>query len=237
MISPIVLNPPRRRLPLIALFALCAVALADAPRPDDHIARALQLLRSLFPALGGTKAVIFDEATLGTQVNPDVMNLFSIKLIGSQDPAPLAALFRFDIKTHDLRDVEISGPFIDDRIDKMEKEVNEHPDWSDEEVVARLKAAGARFGPDDRDAFLRGIPLKQLEPTIGTLEVVDADIFPLRNEFADQPTATLRWIVDAKWHSADGKYEADARLAFEPFEGALQSFRMRSPRRATLAKP
>lgn len=221
----------RRILAISTLLALGAPALAGAPKPDNYVERALQLLRSLFPALGGAKAVIFDEATLGTQVNPDVMNLFSIKLIGSQDPAPLGALFRFDVKTHDLRDVVISGPFIDDRIDKMEKEVNEHPEWSDEEVVARLKAAGARFGPDDRDAFLRAIPLKQLEPVIGTLELGHADIFPLRNEFADQPTATLRWIVDAKWHSADGKYEADTRLSFEPFEGALQSFSMISLRR------
>lgn len=227
--------PNKRILAVTALLALCAPALTPATRPDDYVARAMQLLRSLFPALGGTDSVIFDHRSLDRQLYPNVINPFTIKLSGSPD-SPLWARFTFDFETHDLRDVSISGPFVHDRMDKLKEEVDEHPEWSDEEVVARLKAAGAKFGPDDQEAFLRALPLKKLEPITGRLEVVLAGL-NIRSDPFDhrKPEALLSWVVHAKCHSADGRYEADSILLFEPFEGALWSFSISSPRRPTSA--
>jgi hypothetical protein len=195
----------------------------------------MQLLRSLFPALGGTRAQIFDEESLGRQFYPDVINPFTIQLSRGQDTA-LWAWFRFDFRTHDLRNVRISGPFVHDRLDKFEKEVNEHPEWSDEEVVSRVKAAGAKFGPHDQEEFLRALPLKKLEPITGRLEVVDSD-FSVRNRAGQQPVAAIGWIVKAKCYSEDGKFEWDTVLLFEPFEGALRDYSISSARRPTPAKP
>jgi hypothetical protein len=178
--------------------------------------------------------MIFDDGYLGRTSYPDVINPFDIQLSSSQG-TPLSASFRFDFVTHDLRNLLISGPFVDDRVYKISKEVDEHAEWSDDEVAARLKAAGAKFGPDDREAFLRALPLKKLEPVTGPLELVDAG-FIGRNRVGDEPVTNLGWIVSAKLYSADGKYETDTILLFEPFEGALWSYRIRSPWRPVGSK-
>jgi hypothetical protein len=175
----------RRRILLIsALFACCVPAVTGATGPDDYTARAKQFLRTLYPGLPRVRAVIYDETDLGGRpANPDVITPLVIQLypsphqavvVGQPPPSQdivLAARFDFDLETHDLRRVWVSGPFVDGRQEKLMKEVDAHPEWSDEQVVKALKAAGARFGPDDREAFLRALPLKELEPFTGRLEV------------------------------------------------------------------
>lgn len=216
---------------------MCALGLDGAPRPDDYVARAMELLRILFPVMGGTDVVISDQRPLGRQVYPDAINPFSITLTNHKGLNPLGAYFTFDFKTQDLRDVLISGPFVTDRVRKFEKEVDEHPDWSEEQIVARLKTAGAKFGPDNRDQFLRALPLKELEPVTGRLEVT-GDVFSVRSASigGDPPVAAIGWTVTATWHRADGKFEGDCILLFEPFEGALWSYSMSSLPRPTGSK-
>ena len=227
----------RRILTATALFVSCASALYGAPRPEDYVARAMQFLRSFFPALGGTEAVIFDRRNLERQLYPDTINPFAIRLTDRNSPDPLWAYFTFDFERHELRDVSISGPFVRGRVEKFEEEVDEHPEWSEDQIVARLKAAGAKFGPNDREEFLHTLPLKKLEPLIGQLEIT-GDVFSVRSASVggDQPVAAIAWTVTAKWHSADGKFEGDRILLFEPFEGYLWSFSMSSPPRLTQPK-
>lgn len=143
----------------------------------------------------------------------------------------LGGRFQFDNQTKQLRLVWVSGPFIEDRVDKVRKGVDEHPEWPDARAVEALKAAGAKFGPDDRAELLRALPLKKLEPFTGSLEAVSAE-FVVRLTYQDEkPEAPLQWRVEAKWHSEDGQYEADCSLSLEPFEGFLVSFRLKSPPR------
>jgi hypothetical protein len=224
----------RRILTAAVLFALCGPVLAGAPRPDDYVARAMEFLRSLFPAMGGTDAIISDQRALGRELYPDAINPLSIKLTHRSGPDPLGAYFTFDFKTHDLRDVLISGPVVTDRVRKFEQEVDGHPEWSEDQILARLKAAGAKFGPNDREEFLRTLPLKKLEPLVGHLEVT-GDVFSVRSASidGDPPVAAIAWTVTAKWHSADGKLEGDRILLFEPFEGTLWSYSMSSSPRPT----
>ena len=230
---------PNRRIPTVAILGvLCASALDAAPRPDEYVARAIEFLRILFPAMGGTDVIIFDQRPLERQLYPDAINPFSITLTTHKGPDPLGAYFTFDFKTNDLKDAMILGPFVRDRVENLMKEVDEHPEWSDAQIVARLKAAGARFGPNDREEFLRSLPLKKLEPLVGQLEVI-GDVFSVRSASVggDQPVAAIGWTVGAKWHSADGKFEGNRILQFEPFEGALTSYSISSPPRPTGSKP
>ena len=228
----------RRIVAAAILFASCASALGGAPRPDDYVARAMQFLRSLFPDLRGTDAIVSDQRPLQRQSYPDIINPFEIKLTYRSGADPLGAYFTFDFATHDLRSVLISGPFVSSRVQKLEKEVDEHPEWSEQQIVEKLKSAGAKFGPNDREELLRALPLKELEPLTGRLEVT-GDVFNVRSASVggDQPVAAIAWTVTAKWHSADGKLEGNCVLLFEPFEGALWSYSMSSPARPAGSQP
>jgi hypothetical protein len=55
--------------------------------------------------------------------------------------------------------------------------VDAHQNWTDQQVVAALKAAGAKFGPDDREALLKILPIDALESFIGRLRVESSMFF------------------------------------------------------------
>jgi hypothetical protein len=235
----------RRTKHAVALAAVCVLCTASTgePRDDDYVARGLRLLRALYPGLHHVHVNIgyADELEAFPSGYPDVVHRFWINLSPSVMGLPpwtpdlakraepvLGASFEFDLEKRLLRKVWVSGPFVDGRLDKLKKELDEHPDWPDSRLVEALKAAGAKYGPDDRVAFLRAIPLKELEPYTGRMEVISARFgvrFPA--DEGERPKADLTWFVDAKWRSPDGQREAFRTMTFEPFDGALKDFDIR----------
>jgi hypothetical protein len=233
---------------LVALSSLHSQTLSGATRPDNA-GRATQLLRDLYPALekehalveyhfplwaGGTPATSFREnlrfilyksyQSVGPDGRPQSHDvpLFAAQigfLSGPDDP---------HLKRGQLMSVISYGPFISGRVDELAKELNKHGEWSDAQLISQLKAAGAKFGPNDREAFIRALPLKVLEPLTGRLEIVDATFWARY----DTPSrdVSLTWTVITKWLSDDGRYQAEYFLYFEPFEGALFSLDYRGER-------
>ncbi len=238
--SPLSCRRTKRTLALAAVCVLCAASTA-APRDDDYIARGIRLLRALYPGLHHVVAVIGDTRDLDVlpPAYPDAIYLFWINLFHDHccDPGPrkpseplLSADFNFDPERRLLKHLWVSGPFLTGRLDKLRTELDEHPDWPDARLVQALKAAGAKYGPDDQAAFLRALPLKELEPYTGPLEVVSTE-FDVRLPVykGEKPKADLTWWVEAKWHSADGRLEARRTMTFEPFDGALMRYDIRGP--------
>jgi hypothetical protein len=231
----------RRTKHAVALAAVCVLCTAStgAPRDDDYVARGLRLLHALYPGLHHVHVDIgyADELEAFPSGYPDAVHRFWINLSPSVMGLPpwdpevmkraepvLGASFEFDLEKRLLRELWVSGPLVTGRLDKVKKELGEHPDWPDSRLVEALKAAGAKYGPDDRAALLRAIPLKELEPYTGRMEVISAR-FDVRE--GDGPKAALTWFVDAKWRSPDGQREAFRTMMFEPFEGALMNFDIR----------
>jgi hypothetical protein len=133
-----------------------------------------------------------------------------------------SAQFTFDWQTanKELMDLTVWGPFVLGRTREFAKEVDRHAEWSDARVTEALNEAGAKFGPDHRAEFVRALPLEKLEPFMGgPLDVVSAEFYVRPSTSKEAHPA---WIVQAKWHSPDGRL-ADCPLVFEPFEGKLQS--------------
>jgi len=142
----------------------------------------------------------------------------------------LTADFGFDLQTEkeDLWRAWVESPLVRCRLEKLAGEVDENPEWSEARVLTALKDAGAKFGPDHKAEFLRALPIEELKPFVGKLEVVSVE-FEVREQ--TETKAYLTWIVRAKWHSPDGRTEADCVLTFEPFEGKLTQYDRGLPKR------
>jgi len=103
--------------------------------------------------------------------------------------------------------------------DSMHRLVQSHPEWSDAEANQALKQAGARYGTEDKQEFLKRLPLKQLEPVLGKLTLVSANFHVFNNpEHLGDPS--LEWWVNVSVLLPDGTRGSYA-LFFEPFEGKL----------------
>jgi hypothetical protein len=99
--------------------------------------------------------------------------------------------------------------------------VESHPEWSDEQAISALKQAGARFGPNDKDAFLCTLPLDKMERFLGHLKVTSVEFSHLQSGVEHNRTlGRLDWSVHAKAQFSDGT-SSDYQLVFEPFQGKL----------------
>ena len=87
------------------------------------------------------------------------------------------------------------------QIQSAEKLAIEHPEWSDEELVSALKHRGMRFGPRDKTALMKNIPLEELKTYYGPLQIEQVR-FSLLNDEQRKVVGTnfmeLRWFVDLK---------------------------------------
>jgi hypothetical protein len=109
----------------------------------------------------------------------------------------------------------------EERIQNVEREINLHQEWSDEEAIAALERGGAKYGPREKEAFLRTLPLSSLTELFGKTTIASTR-FNLRVEFpsGERRSGTLTWTVYFK--CGDDKHPAAIYGAsFEPFEGRL----------------
>ena len=234
------LRSGRSILALAVSFAFCAQGADISTRPDEYVARAKQFFRRFYPGLdSGLRAVTIDGNRLSNGAASDRTNSFTIELY-DLDPKPgtdaaacwcsasvLSATFIFDWQTENkgLIIMSAGGSVVNGRTDRFAKEMNSHPKWSDTQVTAALNDAGAKFGPHHKAEFLRALPIEELKPWVGELEVVSAD-FSLRDFDEERRPSEVDpyWIVQAKWHGPDGR-EKGCTLIFEPFDGKLKSIR------------
>src|ERR1019366_8006827 len=105
----------------------------------------------------------------------------------------------------------IGGPYVDRRRKEFAKDVEKHPEWSQQRVAAMLLAAGAKYPATRKAEFLRSITPEHMKSFVGDLEIVSADfLIRYTNVHVSGETDTaLLWRVEAKWHSADTRYEEE----------------------------
>jgi hypothetical protein len=219
---------------VLALGTVCLLAVPAstmAATYEDYLVRSLQLLRDLLPSLRGAQVLITCNSELSDRDPLAGMSEIQISLYRSypQVRSPredlLGADVRFNPHTDLLRSVWIAGPFVSDRVDRLRKEAETHPEWTDAQVVAALKGAGARYGPDNRAEFLRIVPLKALETEAGRLELVSAE-FLVRYGWADPWESQLNnialvWRVEAKGSDSLKGHQTKCTMWFDPFGGRV----------------
>lgn len=126
------------------------------------------------------------------------------------------------IKGCRIQEFQSHGAHTKNRDDFL-KVIRAHPEWSDEEMAKALKQAGARFGPEERQALVSSVPWDEWSKFLGKLKVTNAEFsFPNKERFGTFEAATMVWFVHATAQFEDGttgRYD----FAFEPFEGKLMS--------------
>jgi hypothetical protein len=71
--------------------------------------------------------------------------------------------------------VEFSSDAGERQMRKVQETLDPHPDWSNAQELEEARKLGLRYGPEDKEAVLRLIPLKELRKFYGPLKVTSAD--------------------------------------------------------------
>lgn len=155
---------------------------------------------------------------LGVVVNPDGSRGY---MIARQFAA---SSFMFDAEGLLLR-FSIQGETVarSESHAALARLVDENPQWSEQQCLDALRAAGARFGPTEKTALLRALPINKMEPLLGKLKITSLE-FETRHEQVlngkPSPSAILKWALEAE-AKKPGKRGAKYTFTFEPFEGRL----------------
>jgi hypothetical protein len=138
------------------------------------------------------------------------------------------AFFGFDKPGH-LFTFASEGPAVGkkDDYDRVKQLAGSHPEWTETQVIATLLKAGALYGPDGRDKFLRTIPIEGLEKLFGKIAIVSTEFESLTQNSTPR-FALLYWVVTIKVSFPDGG-EGTYTMHFEPFNGALIQMEAVSP--------
>jgi hypothetical protein len=103
-------------------------------------------------------------------------------------------------------------------------EVDRHRNWSDDDVLRALRAAGARYGPDQMNAPEKffGARVRNLGVILGpvTLRNIEFEIRDLDQFAAELHAARIVWKADIDVSAPIGK-PSRFLVEFEPFEGEL----------------
>jgi hypothetical protein len=132
----------------------------------------------------------------------------------------LEAVFALTRENGQLLDLWVEGPLAHTPEWKHVRELVEtHADWSEQRILAELRAAGARVLPDDPDAerTVRATA-RALEVFLGPVSV-ESIYFEGRLPFSSE-LAPLWWRV-AISTAPDSIWPSSYDLIVEPFEGRL----------------
>jgi hypothetical protein len=222
-----------------------ALPCASQVAPPLPLLQAEQFLRKLYPELAGHAYVMSVELSGALDLDWTSMPRFTVEVGPGErghrtyevdrsgklhvvTPEPvLGALFEFD-PDGSLESVHVNSPQIlsDTENEHLRKLVDSHKEWTDAQVLAALKQSGAKFCPEDREAFLNKLPLETLRPFIGVAHVESAE-FRLRHQQPTGALALLYWEVVAQSVAPTGKL-ARWTMMFEPIGGRMMSI-LRQP--------
>ncbi len=151
-------------------------------------------------------------------------------IVGSESPKDLksgpiypkqfvAAFFGFDKEGH-LMTFASEGSAVGkgEAYDGVKQLVGFHPEWTEAQDIAALLKAGATYGPDEKAALFKTIPLEKLQKLLGKITITSAEFETVTDD--DQRFPLLHWSVNADIEFADGT-QRSYKLIFEPFNGAL----------------
>ena len=139
----------------------------------------------------------------------------------------LSTGFRFDDSGR-LASFTADGPAIGNREadNKLIDLVNSRPGMSEQDIAAELKRLGAKYGPGDKEQFVKDLPLNELGRFLGKPELTSVNFSSLdsnRRNLGLWPN----WEVTVLVTEANGT-KLSYKATFDHFKGKLSSLSMES---------
>lgn len=234
---------------LIGLYvlAVCSPLLAkeQPPRTTNVFLMGQNFLKALYPELNGKHYVITINADIAFDIPWDRTPIFFFN-VGNGRPGQVFGVFGGVIGSGPARKGEremlvatqfLSGRFIfnkageietffgqgpiveSDRNESIHKLIDSHPEWSDEQEIRALKDADARYGPNQKQALMKILPLEKLKIFLGDFEVKSVE-FELHGQDKEGSFASLWWRVELEVRERKNQ-RVSYYATFEPFEGRL----------------
>lgn len=108
-----------------------------------------------------------------------------------------------------------------DQLQNLQSLVQTHPEWSDKQAVDALKAAGAKYGPAEKDQLMNSLNLIEKTKFLATTKIVSAAFQNLpADHVGSYAVGAFEWVIQAE---AVGPHNSRLTYTFwfEPFEGKL----------------
>jgi hypothetical protein len=224
---------------LLVLSGFLMTSLMEArSRQEDIYGTAMRLLHVFYPELKGKHVLMnfaardfFDSDALPLNFDIGVSDLHPSEPIRGSAPytnpssadivGHLSTHFEFDRRDNGIHLMFASGSYVNDEKQQiLKKLVDEHPDWSEVQMTDALSAAGAKFGPDQKEALLARFPSTDLEPTLGKIYVTSVD-FTFRGNSTAPFYAVMEWSI--RFRATKGKSHDEYSISLEPFDGKIIS--------------
>jgi len=217
---------------ITGLSAVAQTAEKDC-RNGDYYTTAIHFMRALYPELlekGVTVQVgafqpfeadrpspVFDIWV--SEVRPTEPIKASPNISSAERVGHLSTHYQFDPRDDQILWMTATGSFVNiEKYQALTNLVDEHPEWDETHMTQALTAAGAKFGPDQKQALLLKFPTSQLEAVLGKIEIQSAQFVFHAN--AEPPLgATLRWTI--RFHATMAAKTNAYFVSMEPFEGRV----------------
>jgi hypothetical protein len=100
-----------------------------------------------------------------------------------------------------------------------EQLMQSHPEWTGEEGLAAARKAGLRFGPNEKQKLLQGLPLKALGEVYGPLRIerVEFSLMQHHEKDAEWWFTELEWDISAKVVGTNRTLQ----MTVDPFTGRI----------------
>jgi hypothetical protein len=132
----------------------------------------------------------------------------------------VSAGFWFDTNGRLVRFSAVGDLVVKDSQNKKVREVvDAHPDWSDGEIAKELKAAGAKFGPSDKEALLSAMDVDAFASFLGKTSITSTH-FNFRDPETANRMAMLNWVVELVVSDPSGS-PIRYFMSVEPFAGKI----------------
>jgi hypothetical protein len=224
---------------LAVIFLTLVVGLTPAAQDKtwgsfDRVLLTKNFLDAIYPDLKRTQGLIVLRTGSGTRDEIDVFPCHPgsgvgqagrdfVHCIGLYPAGPsefLTTAIGF-VDAYPIWQFSIGGSFVHAKSVPVEKEIIAHPEWKEEQMIDALRRAHPRFGPDNKQEFLRTVPLDVIFKFTGCRLEMDTVVFHAARQEArlDPPIAGVDWSIAGTRQSGNGKDSCVAR--FEPFDGKL----------------
>jgi hypothetical protein len=224
---------------------ICVQSQEPAPPTKNYVRLAQVFLTSLYPELNGKGYVMslessfrydfpmIENSAFDLYVGVGPKNMIVGYLGGYEGTVPhkeplhagpvtarQLLISSFEFQDGNLISFGAKGPAVgnQEKYQQVVSQLVDQPDMTDAEAATILKQAGARYGPTDKDDFLKHLPLEKLSPFVGSATLIAATLPSVAKE--GLKSRWPEWHVRAKAKPA-GRQESTYEMWFEPFRGDL----------------